>query len=433
MSSILTNSSAMVALQTLRGINQNLAKTQDMISTGKKIATAKDNAAIFAISKVMEADVKGFQSLSDSISLGEATVSVGANAAAQVQDLLGEIKKRVIAANEDNTDQAKLQDEIVSLREQVNTIVSSAQFNGLNLIDGSTTGFSVLSSLDRDSAGNVTTGQITLDTATTNLSATAGVDLDNFDGGGGGSAAVATVVAGTDQSATPGGRDNTGAQVIAAAATAEITFAGIVAGPQGGAATQDQATAANLAATNTIIAGDRVEVSLGSVRAAYTVRENDALADISSGIRSALIDAGVDTTVFDLDTNAAVLQITNDSGLEQQIEVSMTRGSGGLGSLNSIDVNGAGAATAIGTIEMLIDTAADAQAAMGTTARRLEIQNEFLSTQIDAFRNGIGALVDTNMEEASARLQALQVQQQLGVQALSIANQAPQTILALFR
>ena len=46
---------------------------------------------------------------------------------------------------------------------------------------------------------------------------------------------------------------------------------------------------------------------------------------------------------------------------------------------------------------------------------------------------GIGSLVDADMEEASARLQALQVQQQLGVQALSIANQAPQTIMSLFR
>ncbi|MFN7051430.1 MAG: flagellin, partial [Gemmobacter sp.] len=46
---------------------------------------------------------------------------------------------------------------------------------------------------------------------------------------------------------------------------------------------------------------------------------------------------------------------------------------------------------------------------------------------------GIGSMVDADMEEASARLQALQTQQQLGIQALSIANQAPQSILSLFR
>ena len=48
-------------------------------------------------------------------------------------------------------------------------------------------------------------------------------------------------------------------------------------------------------------------------------------------------------------------------------------------------------------------------------------------------KSGIGALVDANMEEASARLQALQVQQQLGTQSLSIANKAPQMILQLFK
>ena len=52
---------------------------------------------------------------------------------------------------------------------------------------------------------------------------------------------------------------------------------------------------------------------------------------------------------------------------------------------------------------------------------------------MDAMKSGIGSLVDADMEEASARLQALQVQQQLGVQSLSIANQSPQTILSLFR
>ena len=69
MASILTNNSAMVALQTLRSINSNLAAAQNEISTGKSVANAKDNAAVFAISKVMEADVKGFEAISDSLSL----------------------------------------------------------------------------------------------------------------------------------------------------------------------------------------------------------------------------------------------------------------------------------------------------------------------------------------------------------------------------
>ena len=61
MSSILTNNGAMVALQTLKSINSDLGKTQSMISTGKEVASAKDNASVWAISKVMDSDVKGFK------------------------------------------------------------------------------------------------------------------------------------------------------------------------------------------------------------------------------------------------------------------------------------------------------------------------------------------------------------------------------------
>ena len=76
MSSILTNTSAMVALQNLKSINSGLAQSQNEISTGKTIATAKDNSAIWAISKVMESDVAGFNAVEDSLALGGSTVAV---------------------------------------------------------------------------------------------------------------------------------------------------------------------------------------------------------------------------------------------------------------------------------------------------------------------------------------------------------------------
>ena len=81
----------------------------------------------------------------------------------------------------------------------------------------------------------------------------------------------------------------------------------------------------------------------------------------------------------------------------------------------------------------MIDTAIDASASFGSVEGRIETQEKFISSLTDALKSGIGTLVDADMEEASARLQALQVQQQLGVQALSIANQAPQSLLSLFR
>ena len=100
MSSILTNNSAMVALQTLKMVNKNLSETQNAISTGKTVASAKDNSAVWAISKVMESDVQGFKAIQDSLSLGESTVAVARNASETVTDLLNEMKGKIVAAQE---------------------------------------------------------------------------------------------------------------------------------------------------------------------------------------------------------------------------------------------------------------------------------------------------------------------------------------------
>ena len=102
--------------------------------------------------------------------------------------------------------------------------------------------------------------------------------------------------------------------------------------------------------------------------------------------------------------------------------------------MSAIDVStAAGATAALGNIEALIDVAIDASSAFGSVEGRIDLQADFISSMSDSLTSGIGSLVDANMEETSARLQALQVQQQLGVQSLSIANQAPQSILSLFR
>jgi len=107
---------------------------------------------------------------------------------------------------------------------------------------------------------------------------------------------------------------------------------------------------------------------------------------------------------------------------------------GGLNALASIDVSTASGATAgLAAIDALLQTAIDATASFGSKQKRIDNQNEFVSTLSDSLKTGIGAMTDANLEEASARLQSLQVQQQLGVQALSIANQAPQSLLSLFR
>ena len=91
------------------------------------------------------------------------------------------------------------------------------------------------------------------------------------------------------------------------------------------------------------------------------------------------------------------------------------------------------AQTMVGTLDTVITTVNTSLSDLGAASRKIEGQLKFTSKLSDVVTTGIGNLVDADLAKESANLQALQVQQQLGVQALSIANQAPQTILSLFR
>ncbi|PCJ07224.1 MAG: flagellin, partial [Rhodobacteraceae bacterium] len=133
MTSILTNNGAMVALQTLQSVNNSLTTAQNEISTGKRVGAAKDNAAVWAISKTMESDIAGFNAISESLAVGEATVSVASAGAEQIVEKLIEIKQLIISAQSESVDHGKIQDDIDKKAAQVAAIISAAQFNGANL------------------------------------------------------------------------------------------------------------------------------------------------------------------------------------------------------------------------------------------------------------------------------------------------------------
>lgn len=430
MASILTNNGAMVALQTLKGINKGLTDVQSQISTGKKVGSAKDNSAVWAISSVMKSDVKGFKGISESLSLGSSTVSVARQAAETVTDLLTEIKGKIVSAQEDNVDRAKIQTDIGALRDQITSVVGAAQFNGLNLINGSETntntngnaGVDVLSSLDRDSSGGVSSSSIGVDGQ--NLSQTTGLALT-----------VAAVDVTADLGTVGVIDKNDGGTLDS------ITFAGLqfldAAGADAGTAalSGDDAGVDDSVATG-MVAGDELRLSVGGTEGVYTIQEGDTAESVAAGMKNALISAGIDTDKYslDIDTTATELVITNETNDDVSFSQTSTRGTGGLSALASVDVSTAGgAATALGQIENLLQTSIDSAASFGSVQGRIEIQSDFVGKLSDSLKSGIGALVDADLEEVSARLQSLQVQQQLGVQALSIANQAPQSVLSLFR
>jgi len=420
MSSILTNNSAMVALQTLRSINSNLADTQAMISTGKSVANAKDNSAIWAISKVMESDVMGFKSISESLSLGQSTVAVARNGAEQITDLLNGIKEKVISANEENFDGEKLQADLASLRDQISSITGAAQFNGLNLLGNKETGgtaiadivaakgsseVNILSSLDRNADGNVTSSTITVgkeDLGTQALAFGAGGDL----------AGTAIAVSGA---------------ATASGGTATITIAGDTAAARGGFA---------------VLAGDSYQIDAASIGASadvqYVARDGDTVTDIAKALEARLAyQSAIDGIELDFSRNGAVITMTNNTAADLTATSAVGSGGtagGGLELLSEVDVSTIeGAKASLAAFESLVQTSIDAAATFGSSEGRIEIQSEFVLSLSDSLKSGIGALVDADMEEASARLQALQVQQQLGIQSLSIANQAPQSILSLFQ
>ncbi|MBC6718792.1 flagellin [Aurantimonas sp. DM33-3] len=178
MTSINTNVSAMTALQSLSMINSNLDQTQNRISTGYRVGAASDNAAYWSIATTMRSDNKALGAVEDALGLGQAKVDVaytGLNAAIDVVD---EIKSKLVAAKEPGVDRDKIQSEIGELQKQLGSIAKSASFSGENWLSvNSDTGVnpsyqatkSVVSSFNRDSAGDVSVSTIDINTASTAL------------------------------------------------------------------------------------------------------------------------------------------------------------------------------------------------------------------------------------------------------------------------
>lgn len=494
MSSILTNNSAMVALQTLKGINSNLAKAQDEISTGKSIATARDNSAVWAISKVMESDVKGFKAIADSLSLGQSTVTVARAASETVADLLTDIKGKIVAAQEANVDRSKIQTDISALRDQINAIVGAAQFNGLNLVSGNED-VNILSSLDRSANGTVAASNITIarkdltnaagvlgtgtdlsanatlsaaaatnagNTATITLAADADVSGDSFSitvGGATLSFAVGSIAGDQDAaaSAISGAINALGlVGVTAGAAGGVITLTSTrafedvaIAGTKNGGGTDITLSAASIAERSETLTfsgsanvneGDGYQITVGGTAYTYVAGRGENFEDVARGLKTAVDGGnvtGLTTQVAQNSSGQWQLKIDNNTASSVSLARAGAAGgtaSGGLFGLGAIDVTtNAGATAALGNIETLIANAIDAAASFGSAQGRIDNQSSFIGALTDSLRSGISTLVDADMEETSARLQALQVQQQLGIQSLSIANQQPQSILALFR
>jgi flagellin len=274
MLSILTNTGAMTALQYLNQTQEDLRVTQSAINSGLKVASPKDNGAVYAIAQNMRSNVTSFAAVSDSLNRGVSTVDVAISAGQSISDLLNELKGKALAASDGSLDSASrnaLNADFVGLRDQITTIVQNASFNGTNLVDGSTANIQALASSD-------------------------------------------------------------GAKKIT-------------------------------------VTGQTMKLS------------------------------------------GSLVTLKTTSTISTQAKAS----------------------TLVSTINSSIQNVNSALAKLAAGSKKFSIQATFVSKLVDSLNTGIGNLVDADMAVESARLQSLQVKQQLGVQALSIANSTPAIALSLFR
>ena len=307
MASIMTNISAMTALQSLNSTNKKLDVTQARISTGYRVGSAEDNAAYWSIATTMRSDNGALSTVKDALGLGAATIDVAYTGINSAIEVAKQIKNKLVASRQPGIDRTKVQSEVAEMQKQLISISQSSVFSGENWlsVDSSDAAYNatktIVASFSR-SGGAITIGTISVDLTATEL-------LDA-----------------SDQSGILDSEDTTA---------------------NGGVA--------------------------------YSITTLDI---------SGLTDTDVDL---------------------QDLEQMISWVDSGISSMTTAASN------------------------LGAVKQRTSLQKDFIGSLMDAIDRGIGALVDADMNEESTRLQALQVQQQLGVQALSIANQNSQSILSLFR
>ena len=163
--SVNTNAGAMVALQNLNATQSSLMTTENRINTGLKVASAKDNAALWAIAQNQRATSSSLNSVISSLQRGQSTVDVALSAGNSVADLLNQMKEKALAASDaalDTNSRSALYDEFKSLRDQINKVVNNAVFNGANMIKSGGTTIQALANADATSVITVATQDLSL-------------------------------------------------------------------------------------------------------------------------------------------------------------------------------------------------------------------------------------------------------------------------------
>ena len=178
-------------LQALAGISRELEITQLRVTTGLKVSGPQDNPAAFAIAQRVRGDIAGLGSVKTALSSGDSTVAAAIAAGESIADLLTEIKAKVVSANDSSISDATrsaLHNDFVSLRDQIPSIVLSAEFNNINLVQSAATTLSVLSTVD---GSTITITSQALDTTSLSVNA---LDLTDASGAASALTLVSTAI-----------------------------------------------------------------------------------------------------------------------------------------------------------------------------------------------------------------------------------------------
>lgn len=465
MTSILMNTSSMSALQSLRDVSASLQKIQGEVSSGLRVANAADDVAYWSISTTMRSDNKAISAATDALGLGAAKTDTAYAGMKAVIDVLGEFKAKLVTASESSVDNAQVQLELDALKKQVVSIAEGASFSGENWLntaipdikDSTQNRGSVVSSFVRNSDGSVAVTSADIDLSTVSLFNATGFGLLQSD-------IPVSSTPSTDPTGTP---DDHFIQElfrfvgpITLSASDSISF-DLVVHPGGGqpegtlpvTITQADVIAALGNATGTISDGREMSRVLYQVWGGNSLHvgsgaNGQELADGSVNWHTFNIDVHQITDQPDSDIEIANLVSTLSGGAAGGLEApsyytwrdgddgSSTGGSAGSGQqlrINFLDIdvtNGVG--TQLNAVETMLDRTISAAASLGALQQRIDMQTDFALSLSDSIETGVGRLVDADMEEASAHLQAVQTRQQLAVQSLQISNSAPQNILSLF-
>ena len=381
MFSVNTNLGALSALSSLNNTQAMLQETQQQISTGKKVSQSSENPAVYSISNSMNADLAGLSAVSDNLAFGTATLSVATSASSQISSQLSSLKNTIVQAQQNGIDPTTMGNQITSILSNINQFASSATFNGVNLLDGTSPSLNVV----QDIKGT----QLTV----------------------------------ANQAMTATGLGLTGLGV--------------------------NSSAVNLAFDNTFAAaqGDTVKLSDGTNSWTFEINDTSspaALASVPTATNKVTaVNVDLSTASSNQIVGALVAAMKSQGfGAEIQTDGSVNVGGNGITNASSAATVASGgvtqtaitgAAAAITLVDSAITSMNSKTATLGQAQQQIAGMSSFTSSLSSSLTAGLGALTDADMAAESAKLQSLQTKQSLAVQALSIANQQPQSLMSLFR